>query len=206
MRCPPLVLSLGSPPVRQPADILLLFFPPPLLPLLWLPFSCLNLRWLYFLLLSFTLYTFSFLVHSPPWVYCVGFSPVRFPFHDRGWVFAWGVAGRELSVQDGDSEDEQGMSAATHPCLPLSLASVLTACFLLFVPCDVIHVASLDLMTVEAQSAQVARIYSFPHVNLLPLPNFAPFCFPPFPPRDIVIIHLGCLIEGGYSSSVLRRR
>jgi hypothetical protein len=60
---------------------------------------------------------------------------VRFRFHNRGWVFAWGVAGRELFVQDGDSEDEQGVFAVATSCLPTPLALVLTACF--FVPNDV---------------------------------------------------------------------
>lgn len=68
-------------------------------------------------------------------------------------------------------------------------------------------VTPLDLMvTGERPSEQVARICSLFHIDLLPLPNFAPFCFSPFLLRDTVIMCIGSLVERGYSSRVLGRR
>lgn len=120
-RHPPLVLSLGSPPVRQPADILLLFFPTPLPScgchsLVFFFFFKFYLDYIFFTVVSaHFFFSLSLFVHSPSWLHCVGFLLVRFHFRNRRWVFDWGVAGRELSVPDGASEDEQGMFASSCP-------------------------------------------------------------------------------------------
>lgn len=92
-------------------------------------------------------------------------------------MFDWGVAGRELSDEDGDSEDEQGVFVfVTHLCL-LSLASVLTTFFLF--PPMLFPLASLELMvTGERQYEQVARIRSFFMLTCSPFPDSAPFTSP----------------------------
>jgi hypothetical protein len=149
MRHPPLVLSLGSPPVRQPADILLLFFPPP---------SCGDVL--------FFKSTFFFTVVPT-------FNTFHFSFVLLGvWSgFAFITAGGYLpgGLQDANFSCRTETLKMSKVCSPLLLRVFLLPSRWCSQPVFLFPTMSLlDLMATDTQSAQVARISSFFHVDLLP--------------------------------------